>query len=452
MYSAAQASSSSHSNAAFATAVDALPTPQMPLAGSSRGPINNQQNSKNTVSRRLSQEALADADVNIPSGCAKESRRAGREQSLDAITSIPLAQERFPSPAGDSEAAGPSNSTTTLPPHPATRADGDQAVHQFTYVHLAQIMREIEGSYELEARQGEEIKTLSEQLFAAAWQASMSTPQEIRHRCLGRVTDLLGEGVGQLVSFDGRHLRLEGKLPERSPSWDFGNLAPGPVLSRGAEQKRRRKESREEVVAAESLPSTAATIEHSLDDAGRPMKRRRLDTENVFNTQEASWAAQVFEEESELQDDRGDGTDPDSDGTDPDSDGTEPDDDAEDPAPQASTSSASSSSANVANPVATTPPQRPRGLQRASTSYDLSFNESLSALPPAPTTPRPKPKKKDRPQHIPVPYSQAAGTWQEKGVLERCWDGWGYIDGRLYLNAREEANQERMVTDWIDRI
>ncbi|KAJ3499485.1 hypothetical protein NLJ89_g10095 [Agrocybe chaxingu] len=96
-----------------------------------------------------------------------------------------------------------------------------------TCLALAQTTGEIQELYELEAKQGEEIKDLSEQLFAAAWQASMSTPRDIQHRCLGQMTDVLGEGVGQLVHLDGKYLRKNGKLPERSPSWDFGDLVPG---------------------------------------------------------------------------------------------------------------------------------------------------------------------------------------------------------------------------------
>ncbi|KAJ3488049.1 hypothetical protein NLJ89_g11654 [Agrocybe chaxingu] len=195
MHSAIQASSS-RSNATVAIAIDALKTPQMPLAGSSHGPIACEQITKNTSESRSSNEALSELDTN-----------AFRKNAKSAL------QESTPSRSSQSEG-------------------GHTAALQSSYILLARITQEIQELVELDSRQGEEIKALSEQLFAAAWQASISTPRNIQDRYLGNMTDLLGEGVGRLVSLDGKFLRQNGKLPERSPLWDFGNLVPGPVLPR----------------------------------------------------------------------------------------------------------------------------------------------------------------------------------------------------------------------------
>ncbi|CAA7264579.1 unnamed protein product [Cyclocybe aegerita] len=344
MYSATQASSSSRSNVAVAIDSDAIQTPQMPLAGSSQGPIAKQHTPNNSPESVSSNEALSDLDINIPCSQTQEPTVMGMSTSHES-----------------------------RPPIPSSQSRGHHSLPS-TYLALARTIGEIQELYELEVKQGEEIKDLSEQLFAAAWMASMSRPRDIQYRCLGQITDLLGEGVGQLAYLDGRHLRLEGKLPERPPLWDLEDLVPAPVFPRRAEQKRHR----DEVVSAESHPSrslTAAATEIRQDGAIRPVKHRRLETEELFNSEEVKWIVEVFEEEgSGSQDDQGDETDPDTDGT-------EPDDDAEDPtAPRASTSSTSSSkpassSADATHPVAT---QKPRGLQRAASFCDLSFNGSLS--------------------------------------------------------------------------
>ncbi|CAA7264580.1 unnamed protein product [Cyclocybe aegerita] len=138
MCATTQPSSPSNFNSPIGITVDARQTSRKPSSSSSHGPI------------------------------TRGALRPGHEPPFPLGEGIPARGNRFASPLGGTgrkyEGASTSRRERYLP---SLQSRGDQGLLPSTYLDIPRGMLEIHGFNELEARQGEEIKALSEQLFAA---------------------------------------------------------------------------------------------------------------------------------------------------------------------------------------------------------------------------------------------------------------------------------------------